>query len=286
MSGRTFGICITVQEEGGEDLPWELHDLGAAGVETRDATTMTGVTAADMVVYIAGFDDENRRNQAADVLGRRYPGMELSRLEITDDGWSEGWKKFFKPVVLEKVQVITPWMEAPEERDVTIVIDPGQAFGTGGHATTRLILQFIEKLSDPGLPDTILDVGTGSGVLAIACARLGASAIVGVDVEEPAVEAARENAERNHVGDAVSVMVASPEQVNGEWPLVLANIQLAVFLEHADNIANLVSPGGILLISGVLAEQRERCLALWPQFSLREVMQEEEWLAMHLEKNS
>jgi ribosomal protein L11 methyltransferase len=285
MSGRTFGICITVQDEGGEDLPWELHDLGAAGVETRDATTMTGVTAADTVVYIAGFDDESRRNQAAEVLGRKYPGLELSRLEITDDGWSEGWKKFFRPVVLEKVQVITPWMEAPEERDVTIVIDPGQAFGTGGHATTRLMLQFIEKLSDPGFPETILDVGTGSGVLAIACARLGASAVVGFDVEEPAVDAARENAQRNHVGDAVSVMVASPEQVKGQWPMVLANIQLAVFLEHADSIANLVSPGGTLLISGILTEQRERCLALWPQFLLRDVMQEEEWLAMHLEKN-
>ena len=286
MQKNAFGIYVTTQEGLFEELPWDFHDLGAMAVETRDSSTMSGVADVRTVVYIAGFEAEQQRNQAVEALGQKYPELEMTRMEISDDGWSEGWKKFFRPVVLDKLQVVTPWMTPPRDDRETIVIDPGQAFGTGGHATTKLMLQMIEdRQSREMFPDTILDVGTGSGVLAIACAKLGAPHIFGFDVEAPAIDAARENAVRNDVASRIDFKVGSPEQITGSWPLVLANIQLAVFIPHAVNIASFVAPNGHLYISGILEEQYDRCLALWPAFRLLETQQEGEWLAMHLEKH-
>lgn len=279
-----FGIFVTTQNGAYEDIPYDLYDLGAMAVETRDQTTMSGVDAVNTVLYIGGFEKEVVRNQAADALVAQYGDLEITRAKMHDDGWSEGWKKFFQPVILEKLRVITPWMTLPESNQHSIVIDPGRAFGTGGHATTKLMLQLIEQQSTKGFPQTILDVGTGSGVLAIACAKLGAKQILGFDIEESSVEATRKNAVRNGVSEQIEVQLASPDQMSGQWPLVLANIQLAVFLEHAAAVAQLVAEGGQLYISGILEEQQEQCIGLWPDFLLLSVIQEGEWLAMVLEK--
>lgn len=280
-----YGVFITTREGTYEELPYELYDYGAIGVETRDRFTMSNAPKADTVLYIGGFETEAARNRAADERSVRYPALEMTRGEMRDDGWSEGWKKFFKPVILEKLRVITPWMDLPQTHHQSIVIDPGQAFGTGGHATTKLMLQLIESHADRGFPEHILDVGTGSGVLAIAAVKLGASHVLGFDIEEPSVEATRKNAARNHVSESIEVMLASPEEIDGAWPLVFANIQLAVFLEHANAVARLVAPGGTLYISGILEEQRDRCISLWPAFALKQVVQEGEWLAMELIKS-
>lgn len=279
-----YGICVRTQEGHHEELPYDLSDWGAQAVETRDSSTMTGVDDANVVLYIAGFESEADRAHAAQCLQTNYPELEILLQEIRDDGWSEGWKKFFAPVVLEKLQVITPWMEPVNVSAQPIVIDPGQAFGTGGHATTKLMLLFIEAHSEKGFPSRILDIGTGSGVLAIGCAKLGATHILGFDVEQASVEATLENAQRNQVSSSVFAQLASPQDMQGEWPLVLANIQLAVFLECAPAIASLVVSGGTLYISGILQEQKEKCLSLWPDFKLLEIRQEGEWLAMALEK--
>jgi ribosomal protein L11 methyltransferase len=188
-------------------------------------------------------------------------------------------------VILDTLQIVTPWMDVPREGRTAIVIDPGQAFGTGGHATTRLILKMIEKRARRGgLPETLLDVGTGSGVLAIAAMKLGAREVLGIDVEEEAVDAATENADRNGIHSGFTTRVCTAGALAGRWPLVLANLQLDVFLTAATEIAERVETDGEILVSGILTGQEETCIRLWPGFERVERAEDGEWVALAMRR--
>ncbi|HUT76984.1 MAG TPA: 50S ribosomal protein L11 methyltransferase, partial [Polyangia bacterium] len=193
------------------------------------------------------------------------------------------WREFFQPVVLEHLQVITPWMTPPHPDRPTVVVDPGQAFGTGGHPTTRLILSMLERRAcGTGLADRVLDVGCGSGVLAIAAAVLGAVSAYGIDIDPQAIAAADENILANRVADRVRCGSRTLTDLGGTWPLVLANIELSVFALLAPAIAARVAPAGELLVSGLLADQAEACLALFPDFAVVERLALDGWLALAL----
>lgn len=258
---------------------------GADAIEERDGTTMSAGEDG-RAVLIAGFDDSRARDEAlAAIAAASGLDVQAEALEIGDDGWSSAWRAFFKPVLLSKLQVLTPWMEPPRRELRTLVIDPGQAFGTGGHATTKLLLQAIEKLAEEGeLPLDVLDVGTGSGVLAIAALLLGSRSALGVDIEEEAVEASRENASRNGVEAGFEARLGQAADVEGTYRLVLANIQLAVFEMCAADIAARVDVGGRALLSGLLVEQREAALGLFPGFQLEDTLAEDEWIALRLRR--
>jgi ribosomal protein L11 methyltransferase len=177
-------------------------------------------------------------------------------------------------------------MEPPRSDRTTIVIDPGQAFGTGGHATTQLILEMLERrATSKGLPVEILDLGCGSGILAVASAKLGAKKIAAIDIDPESVSATRENASANGVAEFIEAKPGGPESLGRTWPLVLANLQLAVFEEFAPDIARAVSRGGSLFLSGLLSEQVERCLGLWPGFELTETVERDGWAALCVERN-
>ena len=136
-------LRIAVPVERAEDLSWALVDLGAVGVEQRDSTTMDK-TDDGRAELVAGFSTIAARENAYVQLERSLGGeVEILRLDMKDDGWSTKWREFFKPVILDRLQVVTPWMEIPQEDRMPIIIDPGQAFGTGGHATTKLILEML-----------------------------------------------------------------------------------------------------------------------------------------------
>jgi ribosomal protein L11 methyltransferase len=213
--------------------------------------------------------------------------LEIRSVNLVDDGWSTRWREHFRPVVLEKLQVITPWMIPPRPDLISIVIDPGQAFGTGGHATTRLILRLLERRAAEGaLPETLLDVGTGSGILAVAAARLGARKVTAIDSDAASVEAARENAVANRVSARIDLCHGPISELRGRWPLVLANLELAIFLKHAPDIARCVADRGALLLSGLLADQAAACLALWPGFRTLDRQEEDGWAALALERNA
>ena len=274
-----------------EELPWVLQDLGAVAVETRDETTMDRAESG-RALLIAGFEDAGTRDAAVAELARIIPAAEIEPVDVGDDGWSSGWRAFFKPVILETVRVITPWMEPPPGDGVTVVIDPGLAFGTGGHATTRLILEMLERRAAAGgLPGRVLDVGIGSGVLSIAAVMLGAGMAEGFDIDEESVQAVRDNAAANRVGDRVRAWADTPDRVvpdrvEGAWPLVLANIELRVFERHAADIAPLVAAGGEVILSGLLEDQVEACLGLWPGFELVERTAVDGWAALALRPRS
>jgi ribosomal protein L11 methyltransferase len=274
-------LSIVVQGAQAEIATERLVDLGAAAIEERDGTTMTGPGAPDATCLVAGFADASARDRAAFELAR--DGVEAIPMDVADDGWSAGWRAFFKPVVLARLLIVTPWMPAAVDGRERIVIDPGLAFGTGGHATTRLVLGLLERRAEErGLPAEVIDVGCGSGVLAIAAVKLGAARALAIDIDPEAVTATRENAATNGVAGAVEARLGTAADVSGAWPLVLANIELAAFEACAADVAMLVAPGGEIYLSGLLEGQVEACAALFPGFAREASMIEDGWAALAL----
>ena len=184
----------------------------------------------------------------------------LTQRVIEEREWAEAWKEHFHPLrVGERLVVAPSWREfAPGEGDVVIRLDPGMAFGTGHHPTTRMCLEEVEALVEPGME--VLDAGCGSGILSIAAALLGARRAFGLDVEEVAVSVAQANAAENGVACVVSAVVGSlphPQVREGGYDLVLANISAKVGIELAEALASAIRPGGALVVSGFLLKDEE-----------------------------
>lgn len=173
-----------------------------------------------------------------------------------DRDWLTEWKDGLEPVRLGRLTLTPSWHPAAHSRACTVVLDPGMAFGTGHHATTRLCLSVLERADVSGR--RILDVGTGSGVLAIAAARLGATEVVAVDVDPEAVSVAALNADRNQV--VVDFRVGSLEVAleDGPFDIVVANLSTDLVLGSAAALLTLTVPGGLLVVSGVAATRRQK----------------------------
>jgi len=281
--GTVACLRVTAAEDRADELCWCLERARATSIETRDASTMTAEQAG-RILLLAGFSDARSRDEARATVAGRAGATEVAAVDVGDDGWSIGWREFHRPVVLERLEVLTPWMEPSAGARTAIVIDPGRAFGTGGHATTGLVLEMLERRSATGRLDQVLDVGTGSGVLAIAAIKLGARGARAIDNDPEAVEAARENARRNGVDGVVEISKSEPSDLRGEHRLVLANIDLPVFRRCAADISELVATEGEVLISGLLEEQVDDCLGLWPGYEVVERCDRGEWSALALRK--
>ncbi len=242
---------------------------GGAVVEDRPA----GVSQAPAeYVVVKGFlpvwDEETRRKLeiALLLLGRTAPISEPRITVLGAKDWAESWKAFFPPQHIGTRTVIVPsWHEyQPEPGEVIIGLDPGMAFGTGLHATTHLCLIAIERLLRPGM--RVLDVGTGSGVLAISAALQGAEYVDALDVDPVSVRVAAENVERNGVADRVRVargtlgLSPSPEvprHTESGYDLLLVNILAEVIADMAGDIAEAMAPDAWYAASGIIAERAD-----------------------------
>jgi len=190
----------------------------------------------------------------------------LSRLDEQD--WSQTWKLHFQPLrVGERLWVLPPWEPIPEGA-VAVVIEPGMAFGTGGHATTELCLQGIVEFLRERPGASVLDVGCGSGILGIAARKLGAGRVLMIDNDEVAVRVAEENAARNGVPE-IEVAGTPVGEVSDRFPLVVANILAFTLIDLRDEIAPRVEEGGELLLSGILADQAEDVVRAYEGAGLR-----------------
>jgi ribosomal protein L11 methyltransferase len=181
---------------------------------------------------------------------------------VQDEDWAEAWKRFYHPLRVGRSLVIKPSWESfsPRPGDQIIELDPGMAFGTGAHPTTQLCLALLEERLTPG--DRVLDLGTGSGILAIAAAMLGASRVLALDLDPIAVAAARENAARNSAADRVTVHEGSVEAAGrASYDLVVSNILADVIRDLAPDLARLTRPGGLLLASGIIADRAGEVVA-------------------------
>jgi ribosomal protein L11 methyltransferase len=214
--------------------------------------------------------------------------IQCTEQSMETEVWLEGWKSSFKAFSTEKFTIYPPWdQESSQTNLIPVEIEPGMAFGTGQHATTQLCLRELENLPELTNTSTILDVGTGTGILAIALAKLGYSAITGTDIDCDAVIAAKENALKNKVSLAIATGTVPAELEDQACDLIIANILMVVLRKITKNLAQALAPCGYLLVSGVLdsemAEMQE--LAASYQLNLVRTNEQDGWVSLLLRKS-
>ncbi len=200
--------------------------------------------------------------EAVAFLSERYNAENIEHtielLDCAEEDWRNNWKKYFNPIEVGKKLLIRPsWRDDYDANGrVVLNIDPGLAFGTGGHETTRLCLEMCEKYMKKG--DKVLDIGCGSGILSIATLLLGADSAVGVDIDETAVRTAAENAEINGVGDRYTAICGSfTDKVDGKYDIVLANIVADAIMFLSEGVRNFMKDGAVYITSGIIDTRAE-----------------------------
>ena len=239
-------------------------------------------------MYIAESDNAI---EAVSYLRERFTACGIDneiKCELVDDAnWNENWKKYFKAFEIgEKLAICPSWENYNNKDNRTVIsLDPGAAFGTGSHATTSLCLEILEKRVTNYT--TVLDIGTGSGILAIAADLLGAKSAIGVDIDAQSVKTAIANAEINGVSEKTEFLVGDlAEKVSGQYDIVCANIVADVVMRLFDNVANFMKDDGILIVSGIIdmrALEVEKS-AIEHGFKITESLMREEWHAYVLTK--
>jgi ribosomal protein L11 methyltransferase len=196
---------------------------------------------------------------------------------VAEQNWVQLTQSQFDPIrVSERLWIVPSWHESPDPAAINLILDPGMAFGTGSHPTTRLCLEWLER--NVSASASLLDYGCGSGILAIAAARLGAGRVAGVDIDPQAVESARANAERNGVK---ALFADSAQPVAGEYDLVVANILSNPLRVLAPAICAHVRSGGRLALSGILREQAEEIIGIYAQWLPMSVADtREDWVCL------
>lgn len=230
------------------------------------------------------FQDAGERDHAAAAIRAARPLLSVEPVELPDDDWAARSQRSLTAVRAGRFIVAPPWDVPPDPGDAAvIVIEPSMGFGTGHHATTRMCLRL---LSDVDVSDeTVLDLGTGSGVLAMAAALGGARKVVAVDVDTDAITSAEASARLNTLPDTMAFVVADFRN-NPPQPadLVLANLTGGMLTSSADSIAALVRPHGRLILSGFDHTEVDRVLAAFASFTERQRLSEDTWIAVHLQR--
>ncbi len=198
--------------------------------------------------------------------GAQAAGLETipayTRSEVAEQNWVQLTQSQFDPIrVSERLWIVPSWHEAPDAQAINLILDPGMAFGTGSHPTTRLCLEWLERTVTAGV--SVLDYGCGSGILAIAAAKLGATDVLGVDIDTQAVGAALANAQRNAVAARFD---DSSNEISGQYDIVVANILSNPLKALAPAICSHVRSGGKLALSGILAEQADDLIACYAPY--------------------
>ena len=227
-----------------------------------------------------------------------YPMPEPVARLVREEDWAHAWKRYYKPMRIGKRVLLTPAWEEPNALpdDVVVRLEPGMAFGTGLHPTTRLCVAALEKWVSQG--DSLLDIGTGSGVLSVVAAKLGAKLVIATDIDPLAIRAAKENARLNGVPIAPNQLIVEqgsiPAGQDGRFSVVVANILaeilIGLFEAAYDNVplAATLAPGGHLILSGILEEKAGGVVAAAARQGLREVerRQEGDWVAVTVRSDS
>jgi ribosomal protein L11 methyltransferase len=205
---------------------------------------------------------------------------------VDERDWTEGWKEGYAPQRIGRLLIVPTWLDAPAgEENVIVRLDPGMAFGTGLHPTTRGCLELLQRIEP--MPPRVLDVGSGSGILGIAALALGAGHVDALDTDPVAVEVTRENARRNGVESRLAVSAGTlAERCADPYPLLLANLVAAVLIELAARLAAHTATDGVLLASGIIAERGDEVAAALVSagFAAEERLGAREWVSLRMRR--
>jgi len=246
------------------------NDGGRDGYVHRVAEYMTGL-------FTAARDYESR------------PAISVNL--IADEDWNKKWKSFFQPLKITGRIVIKPsWKDYHRlDGEIIVELDPGMAFGTGTHPSTSMCLKMIdelERLLAPAGDLRLLDVGTGSGILAISAAKLGFTEIVGIDVDQVAVRVAQMNAELNGVAEELSLSNTPLRMLEGQYPVVVSNILPHVLIYLKEHLLARLAPGGFLILSGIIVEKAPEVKnAFSGALQFFKELQEEQWSCLVFRKD-
>ncbi|PIC68505.1 50S ribosomal protein L11 methyltransferase [Sporosarcina sp. P21c] len=308
-------VSVHTTHEATEAVANILHEAGASGVVIEDSEEpgkervdqygeIYALDKGDFPIEgviikaylpVTSFINETVENLELEIEGLRQFSLNPGRFtigitEVDEEDWANSWKQYFHPVKISKRFTIVPtWEEyTPVESDELIIeLDPGMAFGTGTHPTTVLCLQALEKYLQPD--QMIVDVGTGSGVLAIGAALLGAKHITALDLDEVAVRAAQENVTYNDADERITVLKGNLLDSIEEPPdMIIANILAEVIMSFSQDAYQLVKPGGLFITSGIIGAKRDevRNDLMAQGFEILETVLMEDWVAIIARKGS
>lgn len=311
---KWFEIAIHTTNEAVEPVSNILHEAGASGVVIEDPQELIKerenvfgeiyhldptdypeegvmVKAYMPVTSFLSETVEEIKNSinnllAFDIdLGRNA----VSISEVHEEQWATAWKQYYHPVkISERFTIVPTWEEyAPVSSDELIIeLDPGMAFGTGTHPTTVMCIQALEHTVQKG--DLVVDVGTGSGVLSIAAALLEAKHIQALDLDEVAVQSARENVKLNKVQDRIDVSQGNLlDGVDEQADVVVANILAEIIMSFTDDVAKVVKPGGYFIASGIIKPKKDdvKNTMIASGFTIEETIVMEDWVALIAKRN-
>ncbi len=257
-TARASDICTVIADMGIyvedysdlENVVWDIAHVDLIEQELLDRDR----THSLIHVYIK---QEKAAAECVEFLGSRLDAegieYEISVIGVNEEDWANNWKKYYHTQRIGKRIVVTPsWEEfTPSGDDVQMRLDPGMAFGTGTHDTTRLCLELLEETVTP--ETHILDVGTGSGILSVGGVLLGAKSALGVDIDPVAVKVANENAEINNVSDKTEFVCGDlTDKVHGKFEVVTANIVADVIIRLLSTVKDYLLKGGVLIVSGII----------------------------------
>ena len=228
------------------------------------------------------FSDPEERDRAAAAIGEALPGLMVESVDLPDEDWAAKSQASLTAVHAGRFIIAPPWDMPADDVDATvIVIEPSMGFGTGHHATTRMCLRLLSEIDVTD--ETVLVLGTGSGVLTMAAALMGARSVAGIDIDQDAIDSAETSARMNTLPDTIAFQVLD---FRNEPPkpadLVLANLTGGMLTSSATSIAALVRPGGKLILSGFDHTEVDRVVAAFTGFAERERLTEDNWIALLL----
>lgn len=266
-------IVVLVSTEDVDRVCGHLWDLGVSGIEEHDIDHDTRELRIGCSTALA--------DSVIDALSTEWsPRVEAVAADFGLDAWrdhAESWR-------VDRFCVVPPWLEVPtdvREDELVLLIDPGHAFGSASHPTTRMCLDVLSERVHPGM--AVADIGCGSGVLAIAAARLGAGVVVATDIAAEAIVATLDNVRRNDVADIIEVTTAAVHELQPtSFDLVVANIGAATLRSLAPALVDLLTSTGVLVLSGVLEEQSLQVLTQFEGEGLRrhEIVELEDWRSL------
>lgn len=311
---RWHEVTLHTTEEAAEVIAHHFHEQGAGGVSIEESGTLNKQRDTSLgqwyekplndipegqAVVKGYFSELVELDAALDALKSAFaelprfgfdPGPgEWEVREVDEEDWATAWKQYYKPVHISPGIVIKPTWEPYEAQpgERIIEMDPGMAFGTGTHATTALCLRTLEGVIQPG--DHVIDVGTGSGILAIAAAKLGASKVLAVDLDPVAISSAGENVRLNGLEDAIEVklsdllgVIKSGKTDKEPVRVVVANILAEIILTFIEDVHEILHPGGLYVASGIITQKEAdvRAGLEGAGFELLERHEENDWVAL------